>query len=263
MTKRPLSDSEKLLALVQKKRLRGLGEREAVAELALDHAELVALGQKLEEDGQVRILSFAPLFLVSKDSLDYLCRKTVAQISLYHKRRPNDKGISFEKLKTRFDASGRILHLALKILQAKGEIREDGPSFALMSFEKIFPPRQEIQLRKLEEMIDRGKFLSVSLEAVRQELRVSPPVLQKLLEVLIDRKKIVQGKEGFLLHSRWLEEIIAKLRSRGRGELSVADFKAMTGLSRKYAIPLLELLDRMGVTRRVGPGREILHSNHL
>ena len=38
----------------------------------------------------------------------------------------------------------------------------------------------------------------------------------------------------------------------------MADFKAMTGLSRKFAIPLLELLDEMGVTRRVGPTREIL-----
>jgi hypothetical protein len=38
----------------------------------------------------------------------------------------------------------------------------------------------------------------------------------------------------------------------------VADFKAMTGLSRKYSIPLLELLDSLGVTRRKGSVRDIL-----
>jgi selenocysteine-specific elongation factor len=84
------------------------------------------------------------------------------------------------------------------------------------------------------------------------------PKLNKLLSLLIERKKIVQGKEGFFLHSRWLDEVIKRIKDSGRTELTVPDFKKMTGLSRKYAIPLLELLDQMGVTRRKGPLREIL-----
>jgi hypothetical protein len=40
--------------------------------------------------------------------------------------------------------------------------------------------------------------------------------------------------------------------------LTVGEFKDLTGLSRKFAIPLLELLDEMGVTRRRGATREIL-----
>ena len=69
---------------------------------------------------------------------------------------------------------------------------------------------------------------------------------------------IVEGIDGFILHSRWLDEIIRKIRSSGKRELTVADFKGMTGLSRKYSIPLLELLDSMGVTRRKGSVRDIL-----
>jgi selenocysteine-specific elongation factor len=48
------------------------------------------------------------------------------------------------------------------------------------------------------------------------------------------------------------------IKESGKRELTVSDFKKMTGLSRKYAIPLLELLDQMGVTRRKGPSRLIL-----
>jgi len=55
-----------------------------------------------------------------------------------------------------------------------------------------------------------------------------------------------------------LDEIISRIKKFGKRELTVADFKKMTGLSRKYAIPLLELLDQMGVTRRKGSLREIL-----
>jgi selenocysteine-specific elongation factor len=79
-----------------------------------------------------------------------------------------------------------------------------------------------------------------------------------MMAVLAERKKIVRGMDGFVLHQRWLDEIIAKIRGSGQKELTVADFKAMTGLSRKYSIPLLELLDSLGVTRRKGSVRDIL-----
>jgi selenocysteine-specific elongation factor len=79
-----------------------------------------------------------------------------------------------------------------------------------------------------------------------------------LLSLLIEREKIVQSKDGFFLHSRWLEEIISKLKEHSGKELTVSDFKKMTGLSRKYAIPLLELLDQMGITRRISPSRRVI-----
>jgi selenocysteine-specific elongation factor len=79
-----------------------------------------------------------------------------------------------------------------------------------------------------------------------------------MLALLTERKKVVLGKDGFILHSRWLDELIQKIRYSGKKELTVSDFKEMTGLTRKYAIPLLELLDQKGVTRRRGSSREIL-----
>jgi selenocysteine-specific elongation factor len=74
----------------------------------------------------------------------------------------------------------------------------------------------------------------------------------------VERRRIIQGKEGFYLHSRWLDELAARLRALPLKVMTIAEFKALTGLSRKYAIPLLELLDEMGVTRRKGSLREIL-----
>jgi selenocysteine-specific elongation factor len=113
-------------------------------------------------------------------------------------------------------------------------------------------------LKKLEEMCFKGEFRSASLEELQDRFRLSLSKLNILLSLLIERKKIVQGKDGFFIHSRWLDEIIWMIKESGKRELTVSDFKKMTGLSRKYAIPLLELLDQMGVTRRKGPSRLIL-----
>jgi len=82
-----------------------------------------------------------------------------------------------------------------------------------------------------------------------------------LLDLLLRQKKIVKSQEGFLLHADWLENLkhqLALMKERGQNELSVGDFKKLTGLTRKYAIPLLEFLDELGLTRRVGNRRLIL-----
>jgi selenocysteine-specific elongation factor len=110
----------------------------------------------------------------------------------------------------------------------------------------------------MEEMYLMDKFQSFSMDELKKAFRLSSKKLNKMLALLIERKKIVLGRDGFILHSHWLEEIIRKIRASGEKELTVAEFKEMTGLSRKYAIPLLELLDQMGVTRRRGSSREIL-----
>jgi len=52
--------------------------------------------------------------------------------------------------------------------------------------------------------------------------------------------------------------LIAKLQESGAKELTVSEFKRISGLSRKYAIPLLELLDKKGVLRKQGSLHKIL-----
>jgi selenocysteine-specific elongation factor len=55
-----------------------------------------------------------------------------------------------------------------------------------------------------------------------------------------------------------LRELLAKYRTERGERLPITAFKELTGVTRKYAIPLLEHLDREQVTRRVGDERVIL-----
>lgn len=56
------------------------------------------------------------------------------------------------------------------------------------------------------------------------------------------------------------DELLKRLKDlrTKTSRLGVAEFKNLTGVSRKYAIPLLEYLDRTRITRRVGDERMIL-----
>lgn len=249
---------EMLFALVQEKGLNGLKEREITAFSSLTKRVLQRVAQELEAEGKIRILSFAPLFLFSQDSLDFLGQTILRFLTQFHKRNPEQKGVSLERIKKRFELHPRILSLGLKHLSRAGQIKESEDKLALSEFMMTLTPEEEGILRELEDLCLKGEFCSLSFEDLRKRFRLSSKKLDKLLSFLIERKKIVQGKDGLILHSKWLDEIILRIEKSRKRELTVADFKELTGLTRKYAIPLLELLDQMGVTRRKGQTREIL-----
>ncbi len=249
---------EMILALCRREGFKGLKEQDILDFCRLSRTQLDRISQELEAEGRVKILSFSPLLLLSQESLALLCDKIRDFFSLYHQKHPGERGLSLDRVQKRFDVPPKVLSLALRYLEREGAIKESGSLFFLSGFEIKLTPREEGLLEKMEGMYFRGEFQFVSLEEIQKEFKLRPSEGQKLLALLVERKKVVQGKDGFMLQAGWLEEVIRKIRALGRKELTVAEFKKMTGLTRKYAIPILELLDEMGVTRRQGPAREIL-----
>ncbi len=253
-------EKDMLLALCRSKRIHGLWEKEMIRFSSLSMRKLVSLSQELEAEGKIRILSFSPLFVISQSSFSFLCEEILDYIRRFHEKHPDMTGVHKEKIRNRFGLHPRILSLALRYLIQEKRIKEMDDRMALSDFKMTLLPEEEKILEQLEEMCLKGEFRSLSIETLRKSLNLSSKRLHKLLILLMDRKKVVLSKDGFILHSRWLDDIIQTIRKSGRKELTVAEFKDMSGLSRKFAIPILELLDQMGVTRRRGSVREILDS---
>jgi selenocysteine-specific elongation factor len=255
-----LSSDEKqmILASTRVRGVMGLTEKELAELSALTKDTLFKLSRQLEGEGKIRILSFSPLFLLSQDSFDFLCKRILSYLSEFHEKNPEDFGVSPEKIQKRFGLPQRVLMLALKHLNRTGQIDEDEETVCLRDFYPLPSPEEEMLLRDMEAMYLEGELRSVSLSEMQKRFGLSKKKIERMMSFLVERRKIVLGKDGFLLHSRWLDEVIKEVRSSGKKELSVSDFKQLTGLTRKYAIPLLELLDQIGVTRRKGPTREIM-----
>ncbi len=84
---------------------------------------------------------------------------------------------------------------------------------------------------------------------------------QNVLQLLLREGVLVKVADGIIFHASALEGLRQKLAQRKRennSRLSVPAFKELAGVSRKYAIPLLEYLDRAGVTRRDGDERIVI-----
>jgi selenocysteine-specific elongation factor len=253
-----LGEKEMVLALAEAGGLDGLHGERLAAFSRLSASRVEALAGALETEGRLRILAFAPLRAVSEDSLDFLRGRILSFLARYHKSHPSRRGAPIEKLEARFEAPRTVLVLALRLLAKEGRVVEEAGIVRLPDFRIPLTAAEEETLAALEQMVLSGALGSVSQDDIRAQFQLTPGKLQTLLSVLAERKKIVAGFDGFILHARWLDEVVGKIRGSGKKELTVADFKALTGLSRKYSIPLLELLDSMGVTRRKGSVRDIL-----
>jgi selenocysteine-specific elongation factor len=120
---------------------------------------------------------------------------------------------------------------------------------------------EEAESKKVIEQAFASAGLKVpALEDVLAGLKVDRARAQKIVTLLLRDKILIKTSEDLIFHRAGLDELRKKIQAEKAKspKIDVARFKDLTGVSRKYAIPLLEYLDQEHVTRRVGDEREIL-----
>jgi selenocysteine-specific elongation factor len=93
---------------------------------------------------------------------------------------------------------------------------------------------------------------------VLQQSGIDAARARAMLQILLKDGALVRVGEDLLFHRSAIEQLRAILAQHKAEQFTVATFKAWTGISRKYAVPLLEYCDRMHLTRRSGDLREIM-----
>ena len=96
------------------------------------------------------------------------------------------------------------------------------------------------------------------MQEVLAKSGVEPSRARTILQLLLRDKKLVRVSDELVFHPAALQALRQLLAQRKGQKFSVPEFKDWTGVSRKYAIPLLEFLDRERVTRRDGDTRIVL-----
>jgi selenocysteine-specific elongation factor len=81
---------------------------------------------------------------------------------------------------------------------------------------------------------------------------------RSLLQILLREKRLLRISDELVFHHTAITRLHQLLSSHKGERFRVPEFKEWTGISRKYAIPLLELLDRERITRREGDERVVL-----
>jgi selenocysteine-specific elongation factor len=225
-------------------------------------AEVREVAGKLAQAGTLRILSQQPLVVVSTRSLADCVERIRAEIEKFHRANALAEGIPKEDLHARAAADVRpeVFRAALEELAAGGAIVLAGDIVKRAGREIAMLPEEARAKEQIEQAFSSAGLAVPSLKEVLSKLPVEARRAQKLLQILLREHVLVKVSEDLVFHRAAmarLRELLVDYKKKRGERLPIAAFKELTGISRKYAIPLLEHLDRERVTRRVGDERVI------
>ena len=198
----------------------------------------------------------APWLLSRKRETDIL-DSISKRLRDFHRSNPLAEGMSKEELRSQH-LSGAPAFVFDSLLKQAADIVATGELVHLKTHKVAFKVDEQEALAKIENAFEGARLAVPSLGEVLKDCGVEPARARSLLQILFKNGKLVRVNDDLVYHSAALDDLRATLRRRQGQTFSVAEFKEWTGVSRKYAIPLLEFLDREKITRRQGDARVVV-----
>jgi selenocysteine-specific elongation factor len=255
--------NEEILAAMTERAPFGLGFAEIVARTGWTEKEIHEALKKLSGAGRVKTVSTEPLVLISGKLFEDARKKIVEKVDKFQKENPLSPGIAREDLRASLGRRVRTetFRAALEELAAQKKLEAQGELVKKAGSEIALQPEEAKAKEQIETAFASAGLAVPSVKEVLEKLPVETKRAEKLLQILLREKSLVRLTQELIFHRQALAQLKEQLSAfkKTKGDrISVPVFKELTGITRKYAIPLLEYLDRERVTRRAGDERVIL-----
>ena len=175
----------------------------------------------------------------------------------FHRRNRLLPGMSREEAKTR-TLGGAPAHLGDRLLEGMPNVLAEGELLRLASHRLTLKDDEAAALDKIEGAFEQGALAVPALPEVLAKCGVEAPRAQRLTQILLRQRRLLKVNADLVYHASAIDALREAMSARKGQRFSVTEFKEWTGVSRKYAIPLLEYLDRERVTRREGDSRVVI-----
>jgi selenocysteine-specific elongation factor len=181
-------------------------------------------------------------------------------VASFQKKNSLSPGMAKEELREQGKASPEVFAAALDQLAREQRIEIAGDIVRLPGHGVTMKDEEAESKKKIEDAFANAGLKVPALHEVLSGLKIDKVRAQKIVTLLLREKSLIKISDDLVFHRTALDQLRRQIGAHKTksSTIDVAAFKDMTGVSRKYAIPLLEYLDRERVTRRVGDSRHIL-----
>jgi selenocysteine-specific elongation factor len=247
-TLRTAPAEEQILLRVTRRRMEGLSRHRLMAETGLAREAADRLLQRLLLSQ--RLHQIPGEILLGSQPFDAAC-EAIRSVLQQHA-----SGVKRSELKTRTSLRQEILDFSLQHLAREEKLRLSG--------ELVYPvqtgmPVPDPALSAIAAIYQQAGLSAPLISEVGAMLKRKESELRGLVTLLLREKILVQmGSENLFVHHEALARLRSEISELHGQTVDIARFKQITGLSRKYAIPLLEYLDRQRITRKVGDHRLVV-----
>lgn len=251
---REAGEEETLLLRVQRRAEAGIGRPQLVTETGWTSEAIADVLRRLLSAGKVAFGTGEAV--VSQEALLAVQTRVMREM-----RRAEGEKMSRAELRGRFFASEAVLELALQRLQAEEQIAAEGDLLRLggrmTSAQRATAP--DARMTAVEGVYFRAGLASPLVGDVAQQLGLAAGEIRAIVTGLLRTGRLIRlGSDALLVHVEALQALRGRLAAFKGTPLDVGQFKKITGLTRKHAIPLLEYLDGARVTRNAGGVRTVL-----
>lgn len=214
---------------------------------------LPALRARLNSSETQRTIIALGDFLISRAAVDEAANSLLAVVQ-------EAKGtISTAELLSRTGLKAETLQLGLDALIRKQKIERSGNAIRLFGQAQQLPESTRRILAAVESAYFQAGLAPPLLSQLKEQLKLSDLEVRESITHLLRSKRLLRlGADGLFIHSDALDQLYGRLKPLKGQPLDVGRFKSLTGLTRKHAIPLLEHLDRVHITRNNAGSRTIL-----
>lgn len=226
------------------------------------------LQRAIDENVKKKSIVEAENFLIADAPFENLKTKTLAEIENHHRREPLAKGILRETLREKIFAHlpPEIFRTVLKNLESEKKIAAEKDTIRAAAHNLQLSAEEKILRERLEKIYKTARLEVPKLEDALQEsiegTKSNRDAARKIFQLFLNSGEIIKVSEEFYFTKQATDELIIKVKSFADKTsdrlIDVAVFKEIAGVSRKYAIPLLEFFDRKRITQRAGDKRIVL-----
>jgi selenocysteine-specific elongation factor len=244
-----------LRARVTERGHKGLKVEDAVARTGWNRQEITSLTTKTND---VQNISGV---LVQSFAIETIRKFLPQAVGWFHKENPLAAGAPKERVRERLaGVEPEVFEWVFQEKLTAGEIELVGELVRLRGQGVKMSAEEEHSRKVIEQAFASAGLTVPALKDVLAGLKIDKLRAQKIVTLLLRDKVLIKISEDLVFHRTALDELRQKLASQKTKspKIDIVTFKELTGVTRKYAIPLLEYLDRERVTKRVGDSRVIL-----
>jgi selenocysteine-specific elongation factor len=246
-----------LLARIARRGHEGLSVAAAVRETGLKQSVLQPLIAALVQQKQVIQVSD---FLLANDAMQKTRDKLIATLEVFHKANPLVGGISKEELREKLGLHQTVMEAMLALLTRDKKAEVFGEQVRLAGRGVELKDEEAKAKQQIEKAFADAGLKVPLMKEVLDKLPVDKARAQKLVTLLLRDRVLIKLTDDLVFHQtalQGLRQLMATQKAK-TPKIDVATFKDLLGVTRKYAIPLLEYLDQQRITRRVGDERIII-----
>ena len=231
----------------------GLGIVDAIQHTGLTEAEI----DQAAAGSRVTVLASPMKWLLDRAWLDARVANLHAAVTACHREQPLQPGLSKELFRKR-ELPGAPDFVLDAVLKQSATVMAEGEILRLKTYRLHLKQDEEEAFNRITGAFERAGLAVPSTAEVLTASGVDPVRARNLLQILFRQKRLIRISEDLIYHPAAIDALKAILAAHKGETFSVTAFKDWTGVSRKYAIPLLEFLDRERITRREGDARLVL-----